>query len=161
MSNEQENQQVFIAPVSTSVQAIQATQRDFNTIRQGKSTNALTKMRAIEGKGLRIDSITGDATIQSGNFTLSVQNYAQLAGLKTSTHQLLDAITVSLTESGAKSPTVILPLEEYMRVRGLKDRKEAKAQAKADMEILRGASVSWEEKKGRKTESYSFVITSS
>lgn len=157
MSNEQENQQVFIAPVSTSVQAIQATQRDFNTIRQGKSTNALTKMRAIEGKGLRIDSITGDATIQSGNFTLSVQNYAQLAGLKTSTHQLLDAITVSLTESGAKSPTVILPLEEYMRVRGLKDRKEAKAQAKADMEILRGASVSWEEKKGRKTESYSFV----
>lgn len=131
--------------------------KDFSTIRQGTSTNALTKFRATEGKGLKIDSITGDATIKNGNFILTIPNYAQLAGLKTSTYQLLDAITVALTESGAKSPTVILPLEEYMKRRGLKDRKEAKTQAKADMEILRGASFSWEEKRGKKTESYSFV----
>ena len=44
-----------------------------------------------------------------------------------------------------------------MKRRGLKDRKEAKTQAKADMEILRGASFSWEERRGKKTESYSFV----
>ena len=131
--------------------------KDFSTIRQGTSTNALTKLRATEGKGLTIDQMTGDATIKNGNFILTIPKYEQLTGLKTSTYQLLDAITVALTESGAKSPTVILPLEEYMKRRGLKDRKEAKTQAKADMEILRGASFSWEERRGKKTESYSFV----
>ena len=131
--------------------------KDFSTIRQGTSTNALTKLRATEGKGLTIDQITGDATIKNGNFILTIPKYEQLTGLKTSTYQLLDAITVALTESGAKSPTVILHLEEYMKRRGLKDRKEAKTQAKADMEILRGASFSWEERRGKKTESYSFV----
>ena len=131
--------------------------KDFSTIRQGTSTNALTKLRATEGKGLTIDQITGDATIKNGNFILTIPKYEQLTGLKTSTYQLLDAITVALTESGAKSPTVILPLEEYMKRRGLKDRKEAKTQAKADMEILRGASFSWEEKRGKKVESYAFV----
>ena len=131
--------------------------KDFSTIRQGTSTNALTKLRATEGKGLTIDQITGDATIKNGNFILTIPKYEQLTGLKTSTYQLLDAITVALTESGAKSPTVILPLEEYMKRRGLKDRKEAKTQAKADMEILRGASFSWVEKRGKKVESYAFV----
>ena len=115
------------------------------------------KLRATEGKGLTIDQITGDATIKNGNFILTIPKYEQLTGLKTSAYQLLDAITVALTESGAKSPTVILPLEEYMKRRGLKDRKEAKTQAKADMEILRGASFSWEEKRGKKVESYAFV----
>lgn len=131
--------------------------KSFSTIRQGTGTNALTKIRATEGKNTVIDSITGTATIKQGDFILTIPNYAQLTGLKTSTYQLLDAITVALTETGAKSPTVVLPLSEYMKRRGLKDRKEAKAQAKADMEILRGASFSWEEKRGKKTESYSFV----
>lgn len=155
---------VFIPPEQATISpAIKPTdspierRKDFSTIRQGTSTNALTKLRATEGKGLTIDQITGDATIKNGNFILTIPKYEQLTGLKTSTYQLLDAITVALTESGAKSPTVILPLEEYMKRRGLKDRKEAKTQAKADMEILRGASFSWEERRGKKTESYSFV----
>lgn len=132
-------------------------QQPYSTIRQGTSTNALTKFRAITGKTATIDSVTGTATIKQGNFTLTIPNYEQLAGLKTSTYQLLDAITVALTESGAKSPTVILPLSEYMKRRGLKDRKEAKNQAKADMEILRQASFTWEEKRGKNTNSFTFV----
>ena len=153
---EKKPKQATISPAIKPTDSIDR-RKDFSTIRQGTSTNALTKLRATEGKGLTIDQITGDATIKNGNFILTIPNYAQLTGLKTSTYQLLDAITVALTESGAKSPTVILPLEEYMKRRGLKDRKEAKTQAKADMEILRGASFSWEERRGKKTESYSFV----
>lgn len=148
--------QATISPAIKPTDSIER-KRDFSTIRQGTSTNALTKLRATEGKGLTIDQITGDATIKNGNFILTIPKYEQLTGLKTSTYQLLDAITVALTESGAKSPTVILPLEEYMKRRGLKNRKEAKTQAKADMEILRGASFSWEEKRGKKVESYAFV----
>lgn len=134
----------------------QTARKKFSTIRQGTGTNALTKFRAVEGQNTKID-LNGTATITQGDFILTIPNYTQLTGLKTSTYQLLDALTVALTESGAKSPTVVLPLSEYMSRRGLKDRKEAKAQAKADMEILRGASFSWEEKRGKKTETYSFV----
>ena len=153
---ERKPKQATIRPAIKPTDSIER-KKDFSTIRQGTSTNALTKLRATEGKGLTIDQITGDATIKNGNFILTIPKYEQLTGLKTSTYQLLDAITVALTESGAKSPTVILPLEEYMKRRGLKDRKEAKTQAKADMEILRGASFSWEEKRGKKVESYAFV----
>ena len=129
----------------------------YSTIRQGTSTNALTKLRATEGKNATVDIITGTATIKSGNFTLTIPNYAQLTGLRTTTYQLLDAITIALTETGAKSPTVVIPLDDYMKRRGLKDRKDAKAQAKADLEVLRGASFTWEEKRGKNTNSYAFV----
>ena len=119
----------------------------FSTIRQGKSTNALTKLRATEGKNATIDLVTGEATIKSGNLILKIPNYAQLTGLKTSTYQLLDAITIALTETGAKSPTVVLSLQDYMERRGLKDRKEARKQITADLEVLLKSSLSWEEKR--------------
>ena len=143
---------------STDVGANQITpKQSFSTIRQGNATNALTKLRAVEGKTATIDAITGTATITNGNFILTIPNYASLAGLKTSTCQLLDAITVALTETGAKSPSVVIPLSAYMERRGLKDRKEARSQAKADMEVLRQASITGEEKRGKNTQTYSFV----
>jgi hypothetical protein len=111
----------------------------FSTIRQGVSTNSLTKFRDVKGN-TKIDAITGTATITHNDCILTIPNYKQLAGLKTSTYQLLDAITIALTESGAKSPTVIIPLSNYMERRGLKDRKAAKTQVKNDMEILRQVS---------------------
>lgn len=133
----------------------------FSTIRQGTITNTLTKIRAVEGKNTRIDPVTGTATVERGNITLTISNYAKLAGLKTSTYQLFDAITVTFTESGDKSPTVVIPLQAYMERRGLKDRKEAKNQVKADMEILRQASISQEVTQGvgkkKNTETYAFV----
>ena len=134
------------------------TQNLFGMIKQGPSTNAFTKMRATEEKGLTVDQITGDATITSGNYILSIPKYAYLTGgLKTSAYQLFDAITLALTENGAKSSTVVIPLSEYMESRGLKNRKEAKEQAKADMEILRTASIRCEERKNKEFESYGFV----
>ncbi len=135
----------------------EAEKKTFSTIRQGTATNALTKIKAIEGKTAKLDPITGTATIKKGNFTLTIPDYATLSGLKTSTYQLLDAITIALTESGAKSPTVVIPLKAYMDRRGLKDRKEAKNQVKADLEVLRKSSITGEEKRGKNTTSYSFV----
>lgn len=142
--------------ISPSIRTRELYQQEFNTIRQGTDTNKLTKIRPTE-KNTTIDSITGTATIKQGDVSISIPHYNELAGLRTSTYQLLDAITVQLTETGAKSPTVTLTLEEYMRRRGLKDRKEAKNQAKADMELLRQASFTIEEKTGKDTSSYRFV----
>ena len=39
-------------------------QQAYSTIRQGTSTNALTKFRAITGQTATIDSVTGTATIK-------------------------------------------------------------------------------------------------
>lgn len=129
----------------------------FRTIRQGNATNTLTKIRALIDKTAILDPVSKTATISKGNFTLTIPNYDTLSGLKTSTYQLLDAITIAFTESGAKSPTVAIPLTAYMSLRGLKDRKEAKNQVKADLEVLRQASITGEEKRGKNTQAYSFV----
>lgn len=129
----------------------------FCCIRQGPSTNNLTKLRADKKKGLKLNPICDEANIKKGSFILTIPNYSKIKGLKTSTHQLLDALTIKLTETGALSPKVVLPLSEYMSRRGLKDRKEAKQQAKNDMQILRTASLTWEEKNKEKTECFKFV----
>lgn len=157
-----ENGAVVIPPTSSRVapSILPTDEREkspFSTIRQGTATNTLTKLRATEGKTAVIDKITGTATVTKGNFTLTIPNYTSLAGLKTSTYQLLDLITIELTQSGAKTPSVVIPLSAYMERRGLKDRKEAKNQVKADLEVLRQASITGEEKRGKNTQAYSFV----
>lgn len=86
-----------------------------------------------------------------GKFPVIPETVGQLTGLKTSTHQLFDALVIALTESGAKSTTVILSLSDYMKRRGLKDRKEARKQFTADLNVLLGASLTWEENRGAST----------
>ena len=126
----------------------------FSVIRQGTATNALTKIRAVMGENTQLDEFTGNATIQQGGLSVFLPHFEALGGLKTSTYKLLDAITVALTESGAPSPTVTLSLEEYMAKCELKDRKEARKQAKADLETLRVASISFKEKRKKGDKGY-------
>lgn len=119
----------------------------FSTIRQGTATNALTKIKPSTKRNTIIDTITGTATITQGNLSITVPDFTELTGFKTSAYQLLDALTVALTESGAKSPVVALPLEEYMEKRGLKDKKEARKQVTDDLETLFNATISFKEKR--------------
>lgn len=142
-----------------NIKCVKSNDNMFNQIRQGSTTNILTKMRAIEGKNAKVDSITGTATIKKGEFILAIPEYGNTHGLKlkTSTHQLLDILTIKLTETGAKSPTVTMTLDEYMEKRGLKDRKEAKKHVINDMIILRQAKIEGVEKRGKKIEKYSFI----
>lgn len=76
---------------------------------------------------------------------IQTPSYEQLSGLKPSTLQLFDALVISLTESGAKTPTVILSLTDYMKRRGLKDRKEARKQFTDDLLVLQGINITLEE----------------
>ena len=130
------------------------------TILQNNSTNALTK---FTGKNIAIDQVTGEAEIKRGNFILKIPHYKELSDLKTSTWQLLDALTLKLTANPRKEaePTVKITLDEYMQRRGLKDRKAAKEQAVADMDILKSVSFTLEEIKGagkkKDTVQYRFV----
>ena len=119
----------------------------FSTIRQGTATNALTKVKASTKRNTVIDPITGTATITQESLTITIPDFTELTGFKTSTYQLLDALTVALTETGAKSPIVALSLEEYMAKRGLKDKKEARKQATDDLETLFNSKISFKEKR--------------
>ena len=124
------------------------------TILQNNSTNALTKFTE---KDVKIDPIQGTATLKRGDFILQIPDYLQLKGLKTSTWQLLDSLIIKLTADPRKSKTTLITLDEYMQRRGLKDRKQAKESAIADMEILRTAGITLEERKGKSRVSYRFV----
>jgi hypothetical protein len=122
-------------------------QKTFSTIRQGTATNALTKIKPNTKRNTVIDPITGTATITQGDLSITIPEFTELTGFKTSTYQLLDALTVALTETGAKSPVIALSLEEYMAKRGLKDKKEARKQATDDLETLFNAKISFKEKR--------------
>lgn len=120
-------------------------QNTFSTVRQGTSTNSLTKAKATK-TNTRVDLITGTANLISGNFTVTMPSFEILTDIKTSTHKLLDAITVAFTERGAKSSNVALSLSDYMAQCGLKDRKQARKQAEEDLETLFNMRISFKEK---------------
>ncbi len=131
-----------------------------DTILQNSTTNALTKFSSQDK--VEIDRITGEATITRGDYMLTIPHYRDLKGLRTSTWQLLDSITLKFTQNPRKEkePTVILPLTEYMQRRNLRDRKAAKEQAIEDMKILRtaGFTVTRFTKKKEKRENSSFTF---
>lgn len=122
-------------------------------ILQGKATNALTKAKPNK-RNTSIDPVTGDATIKSGDITLKIKHYSDISDPRTSTYQLLDLITETLTRTGAKDHIVELSLSEYMERRGLKDRKEARKQVVEDLETLYNASISLTESRSGKEQSF-------
>lgn len=145
MGTQKKNNKTQTQRIAPSILLIdKAKKKTFSTIRQGTATNVLTKIKT--DKNTVIDPITKTATITHGDFTINIPNFTELTGLKTSTHQLFDALLVALTETGAKSPVVSLSLDEYMLKRGLKDKKEARKQAVADLETLFNATISFKEK---------------
>lgn len=126
----------------------------FSTIRQGTATNALTKIRPTK-RNTTIDTITGAATIKQGEMTVTFPSFETVNGLKTSTYKLLDAITEIFTASNSSSPIVQISLDDYMERCALKDRKEARKQAIADLETLRVAAITFKEKRrGKEAGSY-------
>lgn len=123
----------------------------FDTIHQGTATNALTKIRNTK-TNTQVDNITGIAKVRKGEFTLSINNFNSLPGFKTSTHQLLDALTVVLTTGNQDEYRVNLPLKDYMAWRGLKDKKEARKQVKEDLEVLFNSAIRFKGKRNKDDE---------
>lgn len=136
------------------VAIIRKAETAFSTIRQGTATNALTKIRPTK-RNTTIDTITGAATIKQGEMTVTFPSFETVNGLKTSTYKLLDAITEIFTASNSSSPIVQISLDDYMERCALKDRKEARKQAIADLETLRVAAITFKEKRrGKEAGSY-------
>ena len=120
----------------------------FGTIRQGKATNALTKMRATD-ENTNTDPYTGETTINSSELALVIPKIDQIGTPTTETWQLFDIIMEEFTESGIKSRDIQITLDKYMKKRGLKDRKEARKQVTKYLELLRVSAINFTEPRGK------------
>jgi ElaB/YqjD/DUF883 family membrane-anchored ribosome-binding protein len=116
----------------------------FHTIQQGEMTNRLSKIKV---KPQEVD-LFGDMTLNDKDFKLVIKNYNELTrGLEQSTLQLLDTLGIVATQNGQDKETlVILPLKEYMEMRGLKDIKSAREQVVQDLDTLFNARISFKDK---------------
>ena len=111
-------------------------ERDLAQIRQGVMTNQLTKIVANKDN-TKLDVFTGISIYQKNqDFQLNFINtdFSQVRGYTATTSILLDILIYKLTQTGANSPTITITLDEFMRLRGLKNKKEARKQINADLE---------------------------
>ncbi len=133
----------------------------YSTIRQGTATNDLAKIKAVDYGDVVITK-DGTAIATRNNFTLTLANFDDLKGFKTTTKQLFDALIIRLTEDGAKTPQIEIPLKEYMKQRGLKNEKEAREQVKNDLKTISKTTISYLQKgKGGRIQNYEDInITS-
>jgi len=141
--------------ISPALKPTEHKENTFSMIRQGTATNSLTKTRTKSGN-YSIDDVTGKVTVKRSGFIVTMEGLNSIDGLKNSTFKLLDALSVVFTENGAKSPDITMSLDDYMSKCGLKDKKEARKQVKADLETLFNARISFKEKR-KKGESQDFA----
>ena len=127
----------------------------FRMVRQGQATNRLTKINARKRDRLKPDPISGALKITYGDFTIEIKNFPKTEGLRTSSHQLLDALMQEATRNGFKSQIVRILVKDFMNMRGLKDEKEARKQINADLETLSNIRISFtENRKGNRGQDF-------
>lgn len=134
------------------------TTAQFRPMLQGAGTNRLTRISTRKSPP-PVDAVTGMATITEGSLTVFIEKYDSLAGgLRISTHKLLDAFTIALTEQNhyrGKTPAntfVTISLDEYMRQCGIPMTKASKdktrRKVKEDLDALFNTSLEWSEPTG-------------
>ncbi len=128
----------------------------FQMIRQGQATNRLTKINARKRDNLKLDILSQSVKILADeNFTIEIKNFPKTEGLRTSSHQLLDALMQEATRNGFKSQIVRILVKDFMNMRGLKDEKEARKQINADLETLSNIRISFtENRKGNRGQDF-------
>lgn len=134
----------------------------YSPLRQGPFTNTLTKLKPSASE-FKINKIADTATFKKGNFSISFSHFEEIfgriAGLKTSTHKLLDAFIRELSKKGLHNQTVSFSLDDYMALRGLKDKKTARNQVDRDLFILKIATFRFTQKiKGKPQDFTNFNI---
>ena len=139
-------QQFKIDKVSEQALLDTSQKSQFDTIRQGKATNQLTKV-SDKGRNTRVNDITKEAKIEQGEITVFIDKYTEATSkLSPTTYRLLDALTVKFTDTGASNTLIQLPLNEYMDRCGLKDVKTARKQVKDELDRLYALSITWSDK---------------
>lgn len=126
---------------------------DYSPLRQGTLTNEASKITPSK-KEFKLNMISETAKFTKGDFTISFSHFEEIMGLKTSTHQLLDACIRELTLRGLQNRTISFHLDDYMALRGLRDKKTARQQVKRDLETLFDARYSFTQKNKNKSRDF-------
>ena len=129
----------------------------FRMMRQGTGINSFTLQATSKKTYAAVDAITGKATLEFKDIKVLIEEYSRHKPLTIPTMQLLDFMDIITTENGMKSPKVEFTIAEYMKHRGLSDKKAAREQINTAIEELKSISLEWEEKRGKKTIKYAFM----
>ena len=120
---------------------------------QGTATNELVKI--ITSKNALVDPFKKTITIKKGDFELVIENSNPNTVIRTSTHKLLDILMLTYSETREKEVTI--SIQDFMKLRGLKDRKTAETQVKEDLATLYNLSASFRQKEGKKIVAYNDI----
>ncbi len=118
---------------------------DFLKIWQGTGTNELIKITT--SKKTPVNLLSDKVEIKKGEFEVALENFSKKSGVRTSTHKLLDIFMLKYAETGKKG--ISIPIQDFMELRGLKDRKSAEEQVKEDLDVLFSASLSFKQTEGK------------
>lgn len=118
----------------------------FGLIYQGTPTNDFSKSVPILKKKKKYRNTEyrpthEDYEIKHGDLIVTIPEEYWPTGLKTSTHQLLDAVMVRLAATGITTPEVVIPHKEYVKMRGITSWASAQRRAQADVTMLIHTSI--------------------
>lgn len=92
------------------------------------------------------DLFTGEGTVEEKGQKLIFKDHEDLIGkIGPTAKQLYIALSIEVARSS--SNTIRLPLDRYMEMRGLKDKKTARKQVKEDLKVLASIRVEFKEKR--------------
>lgn len=141
--------------------------QNFGYLTQGPLTSKLTSIKVTERTAEIIPDMEGGkavAKVKYGDLTLSMpmpEGYT-VPNLPTTARQLFDIFLLRLQENGMNGGPLVVTLDEYMELRGLKDRKNARDKLMGDTRRISGLTVDWIEpgrgpKKKKRTMSFTLV----
>lgn len=139
---------------AATAQTPQEAAQDLVFMAQCPLTNTLAASRATR-RNTTTDIITGLSETINGDLIIRSPKGSEL---RAQDFALLDLLIVEATKTGRKSAEVSLSLSEYMKMRGLKDRKAARESVRDSLERLFNAVVSYSTKVSYKGKCYSGIV---
>lgn len=130
---------------------------EYGYLRQNQLINNFCRLGPYSIMGKRnpknstVSLLHGVKTIKKEKLSVSINDYAECVkqkkttGIRTSMFKLLDVIILSFNQNNNVAD-VKFQLEEYMRLCGLVDQKEARRQINSDLEILSAISLGYKGK---------------
>lgn len=109
------------------------------------------------------DMVLGIGSVENKGNKLRFENYAgnrsEKRAISLTAKQLFTALCIKATVNSKGNNIITLSLDEYMEMRGIKNKKTMRQQVKGDLNILYDISIIFKEhEKGKKEETYDFRL---
>jgi hypothetical protein len=121
----------------------------YSQISASQETSAVMRIKNNYPES-RINRHTGNVEITENNVRIIINQYSELVtGMRGSTRQLFLALNMKYTEGNKENELVVMPIREYMLIRGLKDYKSVRKQVEEDLKVLSRIQLEWKEYKNK------------